>query len=357
MNTLVYNRDATQVDPSWDAVALRVGMLLSEFSYSIGAVPYFILYEKFMLEKADIPFKIKIILESEIWDETDSKMQFDQMLRVYKIFKKRAKNLKKNDLIYMRKFESLVDITFKDVVAETVKKLIQQGLHQLKPISEMENGPLILWHLDKNECETGDKYGLSQLLKYELDDQSILAPDLFVLCNTPAKELGQLTELTPVLKLPNINAFQNEQLLSLRSKMKDMRNELASFIPLAEADHLGNRYLTGIWDVDGLKKAVPQMQQRLDAMEEIKWAREYTPSGLLQVSVGSIETGLLWNFLHKKEMIPPKTCTVIEKTLESGIHVPHIPIMTIWLDHDPQLAKMLSEEEVLQHRRKTINID
>ena len=96
MNTVIYNLETSALDLSVEPYALRVGIILSNSAFSVGAGPFLIDYEKIMKE-ANLKTKMHVLTDQ--YQKESTWKEIEEAFRVYKLLCKK-KGIRKEDILF-----------------------------------------------------------------------------------------------------------------------------------------------------------------------------------------------------------------------------------------------------------------
>lgn len=356
MNTLVYNRDNRIMNQRWDGMALRAGLLLTERVYSAGITPTLISYTEMWKASRDFDQHLKTVIHWNDWSSEEEKEKFYQALSVYQNIKKK-KHRQKYELVFLKQFERTTVQIYDDRSALASEQFTKDGLTPLLDFNKMSPPLLFLHSFYKDSGEQGLPIRLSKWLSYQYEPDSFPSPDLFVLMAEMAIEARNTLNLIDLIELPNLNILKTDQLLSVREQLVDVRTQLDKLLIWDEPNEQGVRYLNGTWNRAALEKQAARLKQQFEAVPEIKWALSLSGTERMQLSLGQMDTTVLWNMLNKHGQLPPDTWEVLQQTMNEGNHCPHVPIMTLTQVSHEKPTNDLSMEEFEQFKRKTIDID
>ena len=164
-------------------------------------------------------------------------------------------------------------------------------------------------------------------------------------------------EMTHLCTVPNLNSLVPNQLLSARARLAPLRQELDRLIPLMKPAEGEKRFYTGTWQLNELKSFSIRLQEAIDTTPELEWSATVQPDAMTNILVGSMETTALWQLMRENNQIPDDTWPLLERRMRDGDHCKQIPLLSLVLDMEGQENHHFTEEESLQHRRKTIDLD
>lgn len=353
MNLLVYNRHNATTDLSLEAFGIRLGLLLADYTFAIGETGFYILYKERMMKMKDAS-RLKTLAKAATTEEQSNALT--QAIADLK-FLRNKKNKGQRDIVFMKQTEHFLHECFELHVDDSLSRMNKFSLHQLAALNTNEQSGLRLWYADKDAGEKDPKYELSELLSCKLKEDSIKATDVLTLVGSVSDALLNGLEMTTLCELPNINSLNSNQVLSVREQLAPLRKELNELIPLTQPAENETAYCTGTWNLEGLKEFSVRLQRELDEVPELQWSANLQKGIRPVVKVGIMETPALWQLLHDHELLPDDTWEVLSKWIASGSYFPTTPIMTFVLPDSKTLARYLTEEETLVHKRKTIDLD
>lgn len=352
MNALVYNSIQNGFNLGWESNALRTGLLLFEGTVCIGPSFQFIRFEelaKKMLPKQKVEFMI-----NNCRDE-GSRKQYEEWMRILKSTRK-IKHWDKRGIVIKKQMENALDDLFQLHVDDTMEYLKQYGLTQLAPLCNEEDG-LYTWPVEDGQGERIRNHQLSSLLDVEFTDHPEATPDVFVLYERLGKKVQEERQLTPMAVLPNLNELNANQLKSVCMNLEPVRQRLGTLLPLMPPDEEGYFYCTGQWNTEALKALSTELQAALDADPELERIGNLNREFRTFLHVGTMDTVELWELFHAEGILPDDTWRALQRIRTTGEYCPYIPIMTITTDWGQNQAPHYTEEETLNHRRKTIDLD
>lgn len=355
MNLVIYDMDTNQPKIHWEALGIRIGMLLTARTYCVGGIVSSIKHENIMRDnKATIATKLKLLavdktLKEQGFDAEEARKQWNTLSRL--------KHRTKAQIVAVKEFERIVNGLYETFLQSAMKGIEKMGLAAFDALSDNPESGICLAHYDKQNCELGEKYPLSDVFKYEaIEGESIPEPDVWMLYHNAGEELSQVTDLTDLAILPNINMLSSEQLLATRKALLPLRQQLDQLLPLVAPNQAGIQYLTGTWNIEEIQNMAAQWQQTIDQDSRLKWAKEVDSSGI-KLQVGHVETKTFWTLLNDKKMIPEPTWNVLLTELEKEEICPHIPVMVASTTKEIPDGWSLTEAQTTDFKRKTLDID
>lgn len=353
MTGLVINKGSESFNQSWESFALRTSLCLLERTCCIGPSTYAIMYQDWM-SKMPLHARLQLLTDNEK-DPTFKKRLEDTAVTI-KLLRKR-KHRTKREIVDLKFFEKHINKLYDDYLDHMVKHLKKFGLIQLEPFYTGEEKILNLWDVNKDHGEKDKEGRLSRILAFELEDSEDETPDIFVFYEKMAHELLESHTLTPLATLPNLNGLDIQKLRLVRKRFGSLREELKPLLPpLLNADGK-QEYYAGEWNVEGVKAIAPKLQKAIDDSPELQLAKKLYKDFDCQLHVGNMDTPQLWQLLYDNELMPKDTYEVLQKKLKSGKHCPTTAIMTVTSSSPTVQQEILSEEETLPQKRKTISLD
>ena len=339
---------------SWEAMSLRIGMLLSYNTYCLGSTVTNILFKDIVRHtKPNLSTKLRLLAANRQFENSE----FDplQAVQLIKQINKR-KHKTKQDIVMLKQFEAGVNPVFQEFLDLQTKSLQKFGLAQMKALSEDPNSRLSLWQFEPYNCEQ-QEFALSDVFRYEyIEGLSLAEPDVWTLYDKTAVLKEHVTQLTHLAILPNLIFLSNEQLMEARKALEPLREKLANQLPLMEANKEGKKYLTGTWNVNGLTEVSQELQEAIDNNTSLKWAAKMD-ANRIKLQVGMVDTLKLWEMLHELELMPEATWNALQPDRENKDRCPHVPVFLASADNQTELTAALSEEQLTAFKRKTLDID
>ena len=353
MNLLAYNPNDPNSDLSWESFTIRTGLLLSELSFAIGGSPFYIMYQQSMMQM-NVQNKVKLMIQSA--DLADHRLALMQMEADLKTLRNR-KNKNQRDLVFLKQTEKAVEQWFEGYVEERTSQLRRFGLPQLSALEADRQNGLRLWYYNKDHGETHEPAPISEVLGYEYKEGGVMATDVMAFGKSFTEILMGKVEMSHLCTLPNLNSLQPNQLLSARARLAPWRQELDRLIPLMKPAEGEKRFYTGTWQLDELKTFSVRLQEAINNTPELEWSAKVQPDAMTHILVGSMETTALWQLMRDNDHIPDDTWPLLERRMRDGDHCKQIPLLSLSLAEEGQENHHFTEEESLQHRRKTIDLD
>lgn len=350
---IVFNKHKDPLDFSWESYALRASLCLFDEAVCVGPSIYTIVYEEYA-RNLPLESKVRTLAMNEKDDE--SRLKFEQCVRDLKFMRKR-KHPKKHEIVLMKKLEKSINDLFELHIKDMLTAFKKHGLPQLAPFNAGDDACLHLWYVHSDLGEQNKEGRLSQVLCFEVNEDHDMIPDVFVFYDTLAHQVLKDHTLTPLAKLPNLNALEADKLQLVRNQLDSEREELTSLLPMMEADKHGKQYYTGTWNLEGVKAFAPRLQQSIDKVHEIDWSSKLYTNVRSELHVGNMDTLELWQLLRNHDFIPDDTWKILQQKHESGIHCPTTPIMTITSNVGTDGLTNLTSEETLVHKRKTLDLN
>ncbi|MCF8257674.1 MAG: hypothetical protein K9J06_08980 [Flavobacteriales bacterium] len=355
MDIIVYNLITARLELSTEAAAIRAGLLMGNHTFSTGSSYSFIFFEEMLLDRNNTIVLKLGILEGEP-DFFEPGQKPGDMLRMMRMLWKNRR--KKDCLKHYKHMEHLIDTLFKERVTEIVKPMKKFGMVQLASLQD--GGDLIVNYADAPKGEGyKDGFRISNMMQLKDIDRQMAGPIAFILFDRSAT-LPEQDEagLTHVFRIPNLNALSNDHFLAVRECLRPVMARLQELLQLTP--HTGDRppHLGGNWQHDRMGEVGKAIQEAIDANEDLNWVLSFRPDIAIDVLVGEMETHRFWQHIRDNGLIPDDSWEVLQALPKDGPYPQTIPVIVMRSNQGTgHRERNLSEENRMQHRRKTISLD
>jgi hypothetical protein len=353
MDIIVYNHRGPQLEISFEAMCIRVGIIIGQRVHSVGIAGNHIYYKR-NLDTLNTTFESKVDTMRLEPGYMDNKAQTDKLLYMLRVLWKDRR--KPQSLLKFKKLEHKLNVAYDAFVKETVLKRWRLGMMSL---ASFEEDVLVVTNASLAMGEDyNDGFNISNLLQlHTFKEKPMKGPFVFMLYDRLA-ELPEETmqEMTFLFNVPNLNGLSKEQLLAVRTAMRPQMEQLGQLLKHTEgADHCG-----GHWDKAGFAEVGRELQRALDANAEMQWLGSFNMDNVTcKVYAGEMETRSFWKHMRDKGLVPDDTWAVLEAMTMDAACPSSIPVLVARLppgNEGSALDDMAQTTEALP-RRKIISLD
>jgi len=355
MDTIIYNIIPAKVELSCEALAIRAGLLMGNRAFSTGSSYCFIYYEEMLLDKNNcLELKLRILERDPEFLQPGQKP--GDMLRTMRTLWKSRRNTE--CLMHYKRMERAVDTLFKIHATESVQPLMKFGMVQLATLQD--GGDLIVNYADAPKGEDyKDGFRISNMMQLKDIDEQMTGPCAFILfdklATLPEQDEARLTHM---FRIPNLNALHNEQLIAVRERLRPVMTRLQQLLQPISYTSDGTPHFGGNWQKDRMAEVGKAIQQAIDVNEDLNWVLSLQPDVAIDVLVGEMDTHRFWQHMRDNALIPDDSWEVLQALPKDGAFPHTIPVISLHSNHGTgPIERNLSEENRIQHRRKTLSLD
>ncbi|HLG33466.1 MAG TPA: hypothetical protein VI757_01185 [Bacteroidia bacterium] len=350
METIVLNHFESKLNKRFEALALKVGFLLSDCVNSVGTA-YCDIYFEHYSEKKNTMEKVEFI---EMFITKHPELEKDFSAADYKYAIKGLKqrgHMSQQDIVMKKRLDSAVNGMYETVKEIFSKQLLSDGLIQLKPISEKKEMGIFAVSLSEEEKDTEEYVPMSRvlmqklpgaespelfILPFEFFIPSFFRPDDIVSGAEHSDALSKSGYLQKCFEFPNINMLSATELEAIRAQLKPpgeaFRKQMDEWNLLSQKTSDAaetNRYF--------IEYILPAAHALFEAIERNELLRHLSrlqnDEVKTSVMVGELSLPLIWDFFKFAEVPREKSWNKLMEEKEKDISLNRrVPVIVLYND-------------------------
>ncbi len=354
METIVYITSRSGIDHTYNAIAIRTGVIISPATYAVGNAYIGILY-KMLSERhyKTVAQKIQFLETTPNFKEL--KTTPAEMIKDMRDLWNQRRNT--HALKQYKRHEHMINEMFNTTMTALQNAMRNTRLMELAPLRGGKE--LYVMGLDDPNGEQYERdFRISKLLSLKLDGDDTVGPYVFTLVDKLAKLSPEEEDaLTPLITLPNINLLSLDQLLSVRKSLDHAAKQLQQLLVPDISSSEKPQYAGGHWNKAMLTTCGKAIQQLIDGNPDLNWALSIQPSIRVHVLAGEMDIQRFWQLQRTNNQMPDDTWEVLQALPPEEPYPRTVPVFVIKFSGLLPADEMIDQDVALTPKRKTISLD